>query len=104
MNRQTKRMLKRQGQLGPDGNPVAPSRAEAQARTRTRPPTGERTSPRQFFKEVRGELRRVAWPSRGEVVRYSSVVLVTLVIITTLVFGLDWGFGKAIAFLFEPAS
>jgi preprotein translocase subunit SecE len=98
MNRETKRMLQRQGQLGADGAP---------ARTKTRPAApaprqkAERTGPRTFLKEVRGELRKVAWPSRPEVVNYSIIVLVAVVILTAYVAGLDWLFGEAVFKLFN---
>ena len=97
MNRQQKRMLQRQGQLGTDGEPVA--------RKRTAPPTprptSERTSPGQFLREVRGELRKVAWPTRAEVVNYSIIVLVALVVLTAYVAALDYGFGELLLKLFE---
>ncbi|MGH3665310.1 MAG: preprotein translocase subunit SecE, partial [Egibacteraceae bacterium] len=38
----------------------------------------ERTSPGQFLREVRAELRKVAWPSRRELLSYSLVVLVSV--------------------------
>ena len=63
MNRETKRMLQRQGQLGADG---APARTKPQQRPAPRP-VKERTSPRQYLREVRGELRKVAWPTKAEV-------------------------------------
>jgi preprotein translocase subunit SecE len=56
----------------------------------------KRTGPRQFLKEVRTELRRVDWPSRAELISYTMVVLVTIVVLTTYVFGLDSLFSKAI--------
>ena len=63
MNRQQKRMLQKQGEVDADGAPV---------RSRRQPPASappqERTSPGQFLREVRGELRKVAWPTRDEVV------------------------------------
>lgn len=97
MNRQQKRMLQRQGQLGSDGAPVA--------RKRTAPPAPkpkeERTTPAQFLREVRGELRKVAWPTRAEVVNYSIIVLVAVVILTTYVAVLDYGFGEVLLKLFE---
>jgi len=43
----------------------------------------------------------VAWPTRAEVVNYSIVVLVTLVVVTTFVAILDWGLGEALLKLFE---
>jgi preprotein translocase subunit SecE len=97
MNRQTKRMLQRQGQMGADG---APTRTKAPPRPAPRP-TRERTSPRQYLREVRGELRKVAWPTRAEVVRYSAIVLLTLIVLTSYIFGLDFAFAKAVFYLFD---
>ena len=90
MNRQTKRMLQKQGQLGDDGEPVAQKR-KAPPRPRTASSASARV---QFLREVRGELRKVAWPTRDEVVKYSIVVLVTVVLLTALIFGLDYVFGE----------
>ena len=57
--------------------------------------------PVQFLREVRGELRKVSWPRREEVVNYSIVVLVVLVLLTTAIGLLDWGFSEAILKLFD---
>ena len=94
MNRQQKRMLQRQGEVDAEGAPV---------RTRSRPSSAppERTSPVQFLREVRGELRKVAWPSRAETVNYSIVVLVTVVVLTAMIYGLDWVFSTFILELFD---
>jgi preprotein translocase subunit SecE len=97
MNRETKRMLQRQGQVGADG---APTRAKPQPRPAPRP-VKERTTPRQYLREVRGELRKVAWPTRAEVVRYSVIVLITVVVLTTFIFLLDYAFAKGVFFLFD---
>jgi preprotein translocase subunit SecE len=98
MNRQQKRMLQRQGQLGADGEPAARKR---QAPTAPRPTKEARTTPAQFLREVRGELRKVAWPSRGEVVNYSIIVLIAIVLLTAYVALLDYGFGEVLLKLFE---
>lgn len=97
MNRQQKRMLQRQGQLGSDGEPVARKRSAPPAPR----PKEERTTPAQFLREVRGELRKVAWPTRPEVVNYSIIVLVALVVLTAYVAALDYGFGELLLKLFE---
>ena len=97
MNRQQKRMLQRQGQLGTDGAPVARKRSAPPAPK----PKDERTTPAQFLREVRGELRKVAWPSRPEVVNYSIIVLVAVVLLTAYVAALDYGFGDLLLKLFE---
>ena len=97
MNREQKRLLQRQGYVGADGELVP------QRRERTAPPAREqreRTSPRKFLKEVRDELRKVHWPSRQEVVHYSLVVLVFLVVVTTIVALTDWVFARAVLWLF----
>jgi len=58
--------------------------AQAQARRRR-----ERTGIRQFVSEVRTELKRVAWPSRREVVTFTTVTLITSLFVTLYTFGLD---------------
>ena len=102
MNRQMKRMMQRQGQLGPDGEAGVDTRRRPAAPPVRRPPAKrERTSPAEFLREVRGELRRVAWPTRAEVLNYSTIVLITLVVLITLIFALDFSFAKAVLFLFD---
>lgn len=97
MNRQQKRMLQRQGQLGDDGEPVSRKRNAPPAPR----PKEERTTPAQFVREVRGELRKVAWPTRSEVINYSIIVLVALIVLTAYVAALDYGFGELLLKLFE---
>ncbi len=99
MNRQTKRMLQRQGELGPDGEAARGKPKQPQSRPAPRP-AKERTNPKQYLHEVRTELRKVAWPSRAEVVRYSGIVLFTLVVLTTFIFALDYAFAESVFFLF----
>jgi preprotein translocase subunit SecE len=97
MNRETKRMLQRQGQVGTDGAPSrrpAPTTEEVQRRRR------DRVGVRQYFTEVREEMRQVAWPTRPELINYTSIVLFVLVFMTTLIFGLGYACSKFINFLF----
>ena len=99
MNRQQKRMLQKQGQLGADGAPAARKRQAPQA---PRPAAkDERTGPVQFLREVRGELRKVAWPTRPEIINYSIIVLLTVVVLTAYIATLDFAFGEAVFKLFE---
>ena len=95
MNRQQKRMLQKQGEVDADGAPVRTRRQQPQSAPQ------ERTSPMQFLREVRGELRKVAWPSRSETINYSIVVLVTIVVLGAIIYGLDWVFSTLILDLFE---
>lgn len=100
MNRQTKRMLQKQGQVDAEGQPVARKRPAQQA-TRAARSEHSRTGPTQFVREVRSELLKVAWPTRSEVINYSIIVLVAVVILTTYIATLDFAFGEAIFKLFE---
>jgi preprotein translocase subunit SecE len=95
-----------------DGSPAArraPAGAQAGrqggrngARTPQRGPSGrKRTTPVQFTREVRDEMRQVAWPSRSELINYTSVVVTTLIIMISLIFVLNLGFGKLITLLFS---
>ena len=43
----------------------------------------------------------MAWPTRAEVINYSIVVLVTVVLLTALIAGLDWVFGAAVLQLYN---
>jgi preprotein translocase SecE subunit len=43
----------------------------------------------------------VAWPSRAEVVNYSVIVFIVLVVLIALIFCLDWAFGKFVFYLFS---
>jgi preprotein translocase subunit SecE len=61
----------------------------------------ERTSFPQFLREVRAELRKVAWPTRPEVRSYSILVLITVVVFTTAVTVLDFIFGTGALWLFD---
>jgi len=95
MNRETKRLMQKQGQLKDDGSPAA-SRRQAPSPNAPREP---RTKPRQFVREVNAELRKVAWPTRNETINLSLVVLVFLILLTALIFGLDWVFSKSVLWI-----
>jgi preprotein translocase subunit SecE len=94
LNREQKRMLQKQGELGPDGEPI-------RARRGTQQRAKERTGPVEFAREVRSELRKVAWPKWPEVRRFSIIVLVTVVIYTAYVGGLDALFGVFSTWLYD---
>ena len=45
-------------------------------------------------------MRKVLWPSRRELVTYSTVVIVFVVIMVSIVAGLDVGFAKLVLKVF----
>jgi preprotein translocase subunit SecE len=93
-NRDQRRQLKKMGALTAQGTPT---RTPPAPRTQREP----RTSPAQYLREVRAELKKVAWPTRPEVRKYSIVVLVTVVIVTAFVTLLDFLFGSGALSLYE---
>ncbi|OFW79055.1 MAG: preprotein translocase subunit SecE [Actinobacteria bacterium RBG_19FT_COMBO_70_19] len=94
MNRQMKRAQRRQGTTLDRARATAPARRNQAVADR------KRTGIRQFLKEVRQELKKVLWPTRRELVTYTIVVLVTVVVLTTYVFGLDVVFSKFVLDVF----
>jgi preprotein translocase subunit SecE len=95
VNRQTKRLMQRQG----GDRPQAPDRrSRPAAREEIRK---ERVGPRQYLREVRAELKKVAWPTRKEVTNSTIVVLIAVVFMTALIFGFDYGSSKLVLFLFD---
>ena len=53
-----------------------------------------------FLRQVVGELRKVVTPTRKELLSYTGVVLIFVVIMMLLVSGLDFGFSALVNFLF----
>ncbi len=95
MNRETKRLLQRQGALDEEGAPKATRRAAPSPAA----PKEARTPPKQFVSEMRAEMRKVAWPTRQETVNYSIIVFFTLIVLTAFIAALDLGFSKSILWI-----
>ena len=53
-----------------------------------------------FYKQVVSELRKVIWPTRKELVTYTTVVVVFVLIITAIVAVFDLAFGKGVLAIF----
>jgi len=95
MNREQRRMLKKQGQEVTEDGQVIQTKSEGGSgdgsggrvttkggeggdtpKRKREPATAEeRTSPIHFAREVRTELRKDSWPKRTEVINYSLVLL-----------------------------
>jgi len=57
-----------------------------------------------FLRQVVGELRKVVTPTRKELLSYTLVVLVFVIIMMALVTGFDFGFGWLVAAVFGDPS
>ena len=126
MNREQRRMLKKQGQTVDESGQVVEQKDPRAANTGAgsggritekggvaqkdrktarkdaAPVAEEKTSPVQFGKEVKSELSKVSWPSRSEVINYSIVVLFTVIVLTLFIGAIDWIFSTFVLELFEP--
>lgn len=96
LNRQQKRSMQKMGEVNEQGAPIRQARPTVSAKA-----TKERVGPFQYIGEVRDEMRKVAWPKWPEVRRYSLIVLITVVIVTAFVGGLDAGFGILSGWLYK---
>ena len=60
----------------------------------------DRTTPVQFVTEVRDELRKVVWPTRKELITYTTSALVFILVLVGIVVALDYGFTRLVLALF----
>ena len=64
----------------------------------------KRTSIPTFYRQVVAELRKVVWPTRKELVTYTSVVLVFVAIMVAIVSVFDFAFGRAVLEVFGDST
>jgi preprotein translocase subunit SecE len=57
-------------------------------------------TPALFIRQIAAELRKVIWPTRNELVTYTVVALVFVIVMTAIVTSLDYGFTKLMFVLF----
>ncbi len=79
-------------------------RAKKRRQEKSRTPKKERVGFRQYLREVRQELKKVAWPSREELTTYTIVVFATTTVLTLVVFAMDWVFKNGLIRILETAT
>ena len=89
MNREMRRMAEREERLAKkaDRNFTQQDNSEKVSRIR---------KIANYLLEVRVELKRVNWPSNDLLMSYTLVTLVTIVFVTVIIFGLDFGFKQGL--------
>jgi preprotein translocase subunit SecE len=60
----------------------------------------DRTTIALFVRQVAAELRKVIWPTRNELVTYTSAALIFVVFMSVIVLSLDYGFTKLMFWVF----
>ncbi|GAB2815644.1 preprotein translocase subunit SecE [Actinocorallia aurea] len=73
---------------------------DAATEDKGKPAKRKRTGPALFIRQVIGELRKVIWPTRKELINYTIVSLVFVLVMIGIVSLLDWGLQEAIFALF----
>jgi len=105
-NRQIRRLQEaeeRRRKKDRDGQSNAQRKAAAlQSRA---PETGERKSfparIRDYLHEVRVELKKVTWPTREQMIAFTTVTLITTVALTAVIFGFDAAAKEFLLWLIE---
>ncbi len=96
-----KRMMQRQGQIEADGSPATRRTPPPKSRPVVQNETSVFGRIAEFFREVRSELRQVAWPNRKEVANSATIVFLTLVLLVSLIFVLNYTFSHFMIWLFK---
>ena len=55
---------------------------------------------KRFFKDIRGELKKIAWPSKKQVINNSTVVIVVVIISSIGISLIDYFFGLIVRLFF----
>lgn len=103
MNRETRRLMEREErrqkkqQDAGGRQPSVPGVPGGAAAHGERKPLRERVTG--FFHDVRVEMRKVSWPTREQLVAFTTVAVVTSVVLTLVVFGLDVALKELVFFV-----
>ena len=54
-----------------------------------------------FFRDLKGEFKKIVWPTKKQVINNSLVVLAMIVIVGALIWVLDWVLGLGISNFFR---
>ena len=90
LNREQKRQLKKMGALDEQGQP------DARPAPQRPSDASERVDPAQYLREVRDEMRKVAWPKRPRSAATRSSCSSRVVVYTAYVGGLDYAVRRAL--------
>jgi preprotein translocase subunit SecE len=108
MNREMRRLQEaeeRRRKKQDEGQSRAQRRAAAM---QSRAPVAERKPlPRRirdYFHEVRQEMRKVTWPTREQMIAFTGVTLITSIVLTGVVFGFDVLAKEFVLWLIDLAS
>ena len=76
------------------------TRGESATEDKGKPAKRKRTTPALFVRQVAAELRKVIWPTRKELITYTAISLVFVLVMIGIVWLLDQGLQKGIFAIF----
>ncbi|MCQ6268460.1 preprotein translocase subunit SecE [Fictibacillus sp. WQ 8-8] len=60
-----------------------------------------RKSPAKFLSDVKKEMKKVSWPKRDELIRYTTITVVTVVLMAIFFWAVDLGISKLIELILD---
>ncbi|UZJ81227.1 preprotein translocase subunit SecE [Fictibacillus sp. KU28468] len=60
-----------------------------------------RKSPAKFLSDVKKEMKKVSWPKRDELIRYTTITVVTVVLMAIFLWAVDLGISKLIELILD---
>jgi preprotein translocase subunit SecE len=87
-----------------EGSGGRASRQATAVQARSKVPTERMSLPRRiggYLHEVRQEMRKVTWPTREQLIAYSTVTVITSAVLTGVIFGLDVVAKEAVIWLVQ---
>jgi preprotein translocase subunit SecE len=55
----------------------------------------------EYLHEVRVEMRKVSWPTREQMIVFTAVTMITSVVLTFVIFGLDFGLKTVVLWIID---
>jgi len=107
MNREMRRLQEREERRKKkeEGGSKAQKKASAmQSKQAPKERVGFFTRIRQYFHEVRQEMRKVTWPTRDQMIAFTTVTVITSAVLTGVIFGLDVASKQFVLWLVELRS
>lgn len=105
MNREMRRIQEREDRRKKKQDAQGGKAQRKAAAMQSGPPTAERKPMwrrlRDYLHEVRMELRKVTWPTRDQMIAFTTVTVITSVVLTAVIFGLDIIMKEAVFWLLE---
>lgn len=107
MNRQMRRLQEKEERRRKKQDDSAGGRANRRAaavQARQQTPSERRPLPRrvgEYLHEVRVELRKVTWPTQEQMIAFTTVTVITTIVLTGVIFGFDVAAKRVVLWLVD---